>query len=316
MLIAPVFYSILACLFWGLIFIAPLYLAHFDCIDIVLGRFLAFGAGSIVSLTYYVMKHRDWKLLTYWKNASLCAIVMNLSYFTALTIGMRLSNPSLVTLIVGLAPILIVALTSRMKNGAISYSILLGPVLCIFAGIVLLNIETLQADWQAYSKWQYVQGILYGLFALGAWTWYVIYNTQLLQKNPDIKPTAWTALIGTVTLAFTLVAVLLRFWTIDPAYVQRFSLHEQGLPFILGSLVLGLLCSLLAFTLWNIASSKLPSALSGQLAILETVFGLVLIDMFQQHVPTLLEMIGIICILGGIWRGLYSFNKNQSPTIS
>jgi drug/metabolite transporter (DMT)-like permease len=154
---------------------------------------------------------------------------------------------------------------------------------------------------------------LCGLFALGAWSWYVIYNTQLLHKNPSINPTAWTALIGAVTLAFTLIAALIRWWTMEPAYAQQFSIHDQGLVFIAASLVLGLLCSLTAFTLWNIASSQLPSALSGQLAILETVFGLVFIDMFQRHFPTLLEMIGILFILGGIWRGLYSFNKMQRP---
>lgn len=308
MKITSVAYSILACLFWGLIFVAPLYLANFDCIDIVLGRFLAFGIGSVVVLAYYVMKHRDWKLLSYWKPASFCAIVMNLCYFSALTLGMRLSNPALITLIVGLAPILIVLFACRT---GVSYSILLGPVICIFAGMVLLNIQTLQTDWQAYSAWQYIQGILCGLFALGAWTWYVIYNTRLLQKNPDLKPTGWTALIGAVTLVFTLIAALVRWWTIDPVYAQRFSLNELGLSFIASSLVLGLLCSLLAFTLWNIASSRLHSALSGQLAILETVFGLVLIDLIQRHVPTVLEMIGIVFVLGGIWRGLYNFNKSK-----
>lgn len=299
-------YSILACLFWGLIFVIPLYLADFASFDIVLGRFLVFGAGSVVSMIYFAMKGWDWKLFRLWKQASLCAIVMNLGYFTALTLGMRLSNPSLVTLIVGLAPILIAALTCKGKKLS---SILLGPSLCIFAGIVLLNIESLQAELETYSLGQYCLGAVFGLLALGAWTWYVIYNTELLQKNPDVDPSRWTALIGVVTLGFAAVAALIRLTTMEPEYLQRFSLHEQGLSFFIGSLVLGLLCSLVAFTLWNIASAKLPSAMSGQLAILETVFGLVYIAMFMRHLPTLLEVAGMGAILGGVWRGLYLVSK-------
>jgi len=315
-MLIPVVYSILACLFWGLIFVVPLYLANFDCIDIVLGRFLAFGIGSAISLAYYLIKHQDWSLLTYWKQAGLCAIVMNLCYFTTLTVGMRLSNPSLITLIVGLAPILIVGFTCKTKTGSIPRSTLLGPVVFIFIGIALINIETLQAEWHNYSASQYIQGILCGLFALGAWTWYVIYNTQILQKNPNINPIRWTSLIGIATLALTLIAVLLRWWMVDPAYAHLFSLQEQGLSFLGSSLVLGLICSLTAFTLWNVASSKLPPALSGQLAILETVFGLVMINLFQRHIPTLLEIAGILCILGGLWKGLHSFNKSRILTTS
>ncbi|MDE3046071.1 MAG: DMT family transporter [Verrucomicrobiota bacterium] len=311
-MITATIYSILACLFWGFIFVAPLYLAQFDCIDIVLGRFLAFGIGSLVSLSYSLFRQRDWQLLRYWKEASLCGIVMNLCYFTALTAGMRLSNPSLITLIVGLAPILIIALTCGTKKGDMPYSTLLGPGLCIFLGIALLNIETLQANWQAYSGWQYIEGILCGLFALGAWSWYVIYNTKLLQKNPTIQPTGWTSLIGVVTLIFTIIAALFRWKTIDPIYAQLFSFEQQGILFLTSSLVLGLLCSLFAFSLWNIASAKLPSALSGQLAILETVFGLVLINLFEHHIPSPIEMTGILCILGGVWRGLYRYTQRNS----
>ena len=310
-MLTAVIYSILACLFWGLIFVAPLYLAHFNCVDIVLGRFLAFGAGSVISLSYFLLKQRS--LLAYWKQASLCGIVMNLGYFSALTLGMRLSNPSLITLIVGLAPILIVGLSCRKSETF--YSTILGPGICIFLGILLLNLETLQTDWHSYSAGQYVVGILCGLFALFAWSWYVIYNTQFLQKNPLINPMGWTSLIGVVTLGLSLIAALIRWCTMDREYALLFSLQEEGLLFIGSSLVLGLLCSLCAFSLWNIASSRLPSALSGQLAILETVFGLILINLFEQHVPSFLEVAGILCILGGVWRGLYSFNKQRDPTL-
>lgn len=309
MFTSSILYSVLACLFWGLIFVGPLYLASFDCIDIVLGRFLAFGAGSLLTLGYVMVKHQDWKLLSYWKPAILCSLIMNLGYFTALTLGMRLSNPSLITIIVGLAPIFIVGLESRTENSPMPLSTLMKPVLAIFGGIILFNIETLQSDWQTYSGWQYISGILYGFLALAAWCWYVIYNTQFLQKNPHIKPVGWTALIGAVTLIFTVIASLVRWWTADPSYLQKFSLNASGYLFIGVSLVLGLICSLLAFSLWNMASSRLPSALSGQLAILETIFGLIMISVYNQSMPTLLEFVGIALVIGGVWRGLYCYHK-------
>lgn len=296
-----VIYSIIACFFWGLIFVVPLYLSSFACIDIVIGRFLAFGIGSVGAIVYFALTQWNWKLLKLWKEATLCALVMNLGYFTALTVGIRLSNASLVTLIVGLAPILIVALTGRGKN---IRSILLWPSVCIFSGIVLMNVETLQADLSKYSLGEYFLGVFCGILALAGWTWYVIYNTRVLQKNPEIDPSRWTALIGVVTLVLAMVAALIRVSTVEIEYLHRLT----EISFVGGSLILGLICSLTAFTLWNIASARLPSAISGQIAILESVFGLIFIGLFQQHLPTFLEIAGMVAILGGVWRGLYNFS--------
>ena len=137
----------------------------------------------------------------------------------------------------------------------------------------------------------------------------MVFNTRFLQKNPHIKPIGWIALIGSVTLIFTIIAALFRWLTADYIYLQKFSLDASGFLFIGVSLVLGLVCSLLAFSLWNIASSRLPSALSGQLAILETIFGLVMISIYNQVMPSFLEFSGIALVLGGVWRGLYCYHK-------
>lgn len=312
MFIKPIFYSILACFFWGLIFVIPLYLQHFCCIDIVLGRYLAFGIVSTVLLMYETITERNWQIFAYWKQASLCALVMNFSYYTVLTLGMRFSNPSLVALIIGMAPIVIVAVACKTAKNTKSYSILLGPACCIFFGITLINITAIQDQWRNLTVEQYLQGVLYGFLALSAWTWYVIYNAHLLHKNPQINPRQWTTLIGTVTLGFTLIGILLRWMMLQESYINQFSFDNgQGLNFIAGSLILGVVCSWLAFTLWNMASAQLPPELSGQLAILETVFGLTFIYLMRNQWPDFSEIVGITSILSGVWKGLYNFSKNQ-----
>lgn len=188
--------------------------------------------------------------------------------------------------------------------------VLYSVLACFFWGLIF--IRAIQAEWQHFTVWQYLQGILYGILALGAWSWYVIYNTYLLQRNPTINPRKWTTLIGVITLALTLFGILLRAAIVqDITYTDLFSVRNQGINFIAASLVLGILCSWTAFALWNTASSKLPSEISGQLAILETVFGLIFIYLVQHQWPTFIEMLGVAFILGGVWKGLYNFERDK-----
>jgi drug/metabolite transporter (DMT)-like permease len=240
MFIKPILYSISACFIWGLIFIVPLCLGKFHCVDIVLGRYLCFGILSFFFFAYSLYKKEKLNCLTYWKEASLCALIMNFGYYIALTLGMRSSNPSLIALIVGTAPISISA--CQLKAGGLSFRTLIGPSIGIFIGIVLVNVEALQADWQHFTLGQYLQGIMYGILALAAWTWYVIYNTSFLQKHPHVNPSHWTVFIGVITLGFTLIGVLGRLPFLDEADKQLFSFTTgEGIRFILGTLALGAL---------------------------------------------------------------------------
>ncbi|MDP1879546.1 MAG: DMT family transporter [Parachlamydiaceae bacterium] len=310
--IKPVLLSVVACFLWGIIFFAPLFLENFCCIDIVLGRYFFYGILSLSFLIFFFIKNET-DFLSYWKQALLCALVMNLGYFSALVLGIRLSDPFLITLIVGLAPMVITIVSCwKDQKEKLNFSLVF-PALSIFLGLVMMNVQIIQTKWDQLSWLEYVEGIACGLISLAAWTWYVIFNNHLLKKNPDLNPHHWTILIGVMTLFIAIMGIGIRWFWIADEEMHLFSFEVEGKLFFAISLTLGVVCSWLAFTLWNLGSAHLPAKISGQLSILETLFGLLFIYSIKLQWPTILEVAGILCILAGISGSLILHYRESEP---
>lgn len=306
----PIFYSILACFFWGGIFIIPQCLEEFNCVDIVLGRYFFFGIISLFLMCIHVFVYKEKEFLKYWKEAAICGFVMNIAYYTALNFGIRFSSPSIIALIVGTSPIAIEICNQNKEH--LKKSSFLIPSIIILLGIILINAQTLYLDWHQLTLSQYFLGLICGLLSLGAWTWYVTFNTNFLSKN-KLNPSQWTILSGSMTLAFSLIGIGVRWLFLEEEQLSRFSVFtEEGRHLMSVILFLSVFCSWIAFTLWNTASVKLPAALSGQLAVLETVFGLIFIYLFQGQLPTFFEIIGMTLILGGIFTGMQQHKLQEA----
>ncbi len=307
----PIIQAILACFLWGFVFAMPVYLESFSSLDIVLGRFMVYGSLSVLLLLFSTCIKKDTSCLKYWKEATLCAIVMNLIYFVSLIYGSRFTAPSIITLIIGTGPITITVFSCLLKSDRKLLNLFVFPSVVIFFGLCLISIEAIKNDVSSSTLFEHVQGLLFGLISLTAWTWYVIFNSKVLRTNHEIKPVQWTALIGTITFMFTLVGVYFQIMFNENEYFTQFS-WELGKDFWIGILILGIFCSWAAFTLWSMAGSRLHPALVGQLSILETIFGVALIYTFQGQLPSMLEISGAFCMLLGVSWGLYSFTKSQS----
>lgn len=312
----PVLYSVLACFFWGAIFVVPLYLTEFCCFDIVLGRYFSYGVVSLVMLAFCLMIERQMSFLIHWKQACLFVLVMNFGYYASLIWGIRYSSAAVIALIVGLSPIT-VALFSGWQEGIRPARMLWISGASIMIGLTLVNVHALQADLETLTLGHYVGGLVFGVLCLAAWSWYVVANSAFLREHPEVNPRHWTILMGVVTLAFTLLGITLRWVTMGAdEWAGMFLTQEVTLRYVWGMAALGILCSWVGFTLWNAASPKLPTALSGQLAILETVFGLVFVYMAEQKIPSFLELAGVSAILGGVWMGLSSYKSAEVPQLA
>lgn len=307
-LLKPVLQAIIACFLWGIVFAMPVYLDSFSSLDIILGRFLIYGSLSSCVLLYYILIRKETHILNYWKQALLCAVIMNLIYFTSLTFGARYTAPSIITLIIGVGPITITIASCLIKKDYNQLSLFFFPSIAIFFGLCLMSLEALKNDLEKLSIHEHIQGIFFGFIALSSWTWYVLYNADTLKKNKSIHPGAWTALIGTITFCFTAASILIYYFSQEEVYFYQFSWNEEsGKLFWQGVAILGIFCSWIAFSLWNMAGAKLPAALSGQLSILETFFGVSLIYFLLNQTPTISEIIGILFIFFGVSFGLYSY---------
>lgn len=304
-----VFYTVLACVLWSFSFLGPVLLNSFSCIDIVLGRFFVFG---IVSVLYFSHKFSEKKAcFAYWPQAAISALAINFGCFIALTLGIRFSSAAVIALIIGMAPMVITTIECRKTNQP--FIKLIGPIVSIILGIILVNMEALRSDLQSLRFDQYIVGLFLGGLALTFWVWYILNNTKFLQDHPEINPIDWTAMLGVASLVFSLLGILIRGFTIDSTELIEFSLQSgQGYYFLLIVTVLGIFSTWCAFILWNMASSKLPPTLMGQLAILETVFALGFIYLVQHQWPTVQEITGIIFIIGGVWRGLVNYQKQKA----
>jgi drug/metabolite transporter (DMT)-like permease len=51
--------------------------------------------------------------------------------------------------------------------------------------------------------------------------------------------------------------------------------------------------------LWNYGARALPATLSGQMIVFETIFALLYAFALEARGPRMLEMIAIVCLLGG-----------------
>lgn len=306
--IIPLMQAIAACFFWGALFAVPLFLEEFYSLDIVLGRFFFYGITSLAILAYYIVVHKNFTFLKYYKEATLCAVIMNFVHFTGMTLGIRYASAPLITIIMGISPIAITFVTCFLKRDISLLKTLIWPCLLILVGIVFMNVEVVDMTFSNLSLWEYLMGIFFGLVALGTWVWFVIYNSEFLKKHAYINANQWTALIGFQTLWITLAFMGARYYFLGDLHFAQFHWsHESGRMFLISTLVLGIFCSWVAFALWSAASARISPSLAGQLSILESIFGLALVYSIQFQIPTLMEGIGILFILIAVSWGLYLY---------
>ncbi|MBS0654936.1 MAG: DMT family transporter [Verrucomicrobia bacterium] len=311
-MLVAIIQMVVACLLWGLTLAVPLFLDGFACTDIVLGRFFFYGLFALAISLFYLCVKKERHFLRYWKEAALTALIMNFANFGALTLGLRYTCGSLMTLIVGISPISIMLLSSWMKGERQGISLYFWPASFIFFGLVCVNIEALGTEARDIAFWDYVKGMCFGLMALATWSWYVVYNGKFMQKHSDVNASQWTALIGTMTLFFTIVAMSVLYGVFGSDYFYQFHWeHGLGRMFLAASVLLGVFSSWVAYALWNAASASISPALGGQLSILQTIFGLCFVCAIEQSVPSMLEFVGIALILVGVSSALLANQPSE-----
>jgi drug/metabolite transporter (DMT)-like permease len=78
------------------------------------------------------------------------------------------------------------------------------------------------------------------------------------------------------------------------------------------SSAVALLASVAGNALWNSASRRLPLTMTGQMVIFETLFALLYAFIWEQRLPSLLEL-GAIAALGTAVLGCVSSHRMPRP---
>jgi drug/metabolite transporter (DMT)-like permease len=307
---AGILFALGACFLWGAIFIVPTFLPEFSLMEVALGRYFAYG---ILSLALFLIKSPKNFINRYslrvWTKAATFALVSNIIYYIGVVIGLRFATPPITVLVIGMCPIL-AALYGNFQSKEVSWKTLFLPCLCMTAGIFLVNVTEIHARLGGSLR-EYLFGLLGAAVALVSWSWYAVKNAQFLKENPTLPRTEWATLIGVTSLVWvTVFSALFAFGPHPLISLGKFAhfTPEVG-HFLLGISILGILCAWLGCFLWNHASTLLPMTLMGPFIIFETIFGLCFVFVVAARLPSVLESLGIILMLGGIIAAVLSLRK-------
>lgn len=310
---SPMFIGILcglsANLIWGLAFLIPVLLPDSDSVALALSRYMVFGAlsaGILVARRGAGIRGLNWRV---WGTALLFAFTGHIGYYFFLVQAITHAGAPIATAIVGTLPVT-VALTGNWIRKEFPFSRLLVPLGFIVVGLILVNVMEGSGGSAMSGRLglNLVVGIASALMALALWTSYAVANAGFMRRHPDISSSTWSTLMGVGALALALLAL--------PIAVGSGAVHhsEAGtlLPLLLGALVMGVLVSWVGTLLWNRASGLVPISIAGQIAVVQTIAGLVYGFTWFHRMPPPLELLGIVLLIGGVLLAIKRTRKVPS----
>ncbi|WP_338770474.1 DMT family transporter [Massilia sp. METH4] len=271
---------------WGLIFLAPELAPGFAPIQLSAGRYLAYGILAALLLA------PSWRTVTArltraeWRALIGLGLAGNIVYYVLLAAAVQAGGVAMASLVIGLAPIAITLAGSRDRH-AVPLRRLMPSLLLSAAGLACIGRDALASGSLA--------GLLCALGALASWTLYAVWNSSALARASTVSGGQWSLLIGVVTGIEALVLAV-------PAFAWAQGSHDAAAWWRFIGLVgtVALLCSVVANTLWNVASRALPLALTGQMTVFETLFGLLYGFLWEGRWPALFESAAMVLLVGGV----------------
>lgn len=233
---------LLTFLIWSNSFIAiKLLLARMDAFDLVRLRFLPVG---IVSLALIALFYRDEArriLRAHPVRVSLGGFLMVISYNLFLNSGMRYVQPNAASLLIALNPLITLLLAVRFLGEPFTRRRLLGT-LATFCGLALVVL--LGKVGAAGGTWIAADKVPYALLVLGAplsWATATIIIKPALKNHSPLVFNFVSLAVGSLPL----------FFFVDRPFVAK-ALSLRPLEYGAAAF-LSLACTILAFSLWNIA---------------------------------------------------------------
>lgn len=298
---------------WGLVFVVPLMLADYPATALSIGRYLAFG---LVALPLAYLQRSSLARLNRedWLEALRLALVGNLLYYACLAAAIQLAGGALPTLIIGTLP-LVISVVANLGSRELPWRSLGWSLLLIAAGLTCVHLGEWTSAMRAAdaigtaTPADRTLGLALSVLALACWTWYPIRNARWLQQHSAVGASAWATAQGLATLPLA-VAAAAAAWAVLPGYspdaapAYDWPLGPRPVDFVIAMLAMGLLASWLGTWLWNRAAARLPTALSGQLIVFETVFALGYVFALRGQAPDIITLYGIALLLVGVLAGV------------
>ena len=289
------------CALWGLTFVAARLVHPFSLFDITIARYGIFGLTCALVMLHprFRLQGLGFKRIII---GMLLGIIGYVGYFVLASQAVLLAGPVVPPLIIGIMPVILPAIANLMDR-TIEWRRLAIPLAMIAAGIAVVNIELishLDVDGQRAM----LAGAGCAIAALLVWVVYGIINARLMRGDNPPSAIDWTNLHGIGALAGSLLLIPMA----SDSYA---TVPADVLYTFLGwALVLGMAASWIATWCWSIASNRLPLALTAQLIVAETVFGLIFGLMLDRRWPTIAEGSGALLQIAGVLLAVNTFMRN------
>ena len=310
---------------WGLVFVAPVMLPGYPPLVLSAGRYLAFGLVAL-AMAWHSRQSLQQLSSADWVKAGWLSLIGNLVYYVFLSAAIQTAGVPMPTMLIGTLPV-VIAVVSNLSDRALPWRRLAPSLAIILAGILLVNraeIAALTGTGESTGLGhesalsQQALGAMLALGAVVCWTWYPISNARWMQRNPDVSPSTWATAQGLTTLPLALVAwglaLALAVETVAPSSAAGaaqtrfdFPLGPQAVRFVLLMTVLGLVSSWLGTRLWNQSSRLLPTSLTGQLIVFETLAALAFGYAWRGELPAPTAALGIGLLIVGVAIGANAF---------
>jgi drug/metabolite transporter (DMT)-like permease len=302
-LLSGTLFALAAGLMWGLVFVAPLLLPDYPPALLSFARYLAFGLIALPLAWLDRVRFARFARAD-WIEALKLSLVGNLLYYLCLAAAIQRAGAPLPTMIIGTLPV-VIAITSNLRDhardGKLPWARLAPSLLLIAIGLACVNHDELSHLGAGVDLARYLQGALLAVGAVACWTWYPIRNADWLRAHVDRSPSAWATAQGIATLPLAAVGFAAWWaWTALGASGFPMPLGTTPLKFVGLMLAIGLFASWLGTLCWNAASQRLPTTLSGQLIVFETLAALAYAYWLRGSAPGMLTFIGIALLVGGV----------------
>ncbi|MBW8848300.1 MAG: DMT family transporter [Burkholderiales bacterium] len=303
-------FTLTAGLMWGLVFVAPVMLPGYAPALLTVGRYLAFG---LIALPLALLLDR--RVLRElrradWLEAAKLSLVGNFLYYLCLSAAIQRAGAPLPTMIIGTLPVVIAICANhrnRVRDGHLPWARLAPSLVLIAAGLACVNRDELTVLRQsAGDPRRYAEGAALAVLAVACWTWYPIRNADWLRAHADRSPRAWATAQGLVTLPMALIGVALLgvVHLVAPGALApadyAFPFGDKPLAYVGLMAAIGLCSSWLGTLCWNEASQRLPTSLSGQLIVFETLAALAYAFAWSQRMPPPATLLGVALLIAGV----------------
>jgi drug/metabolite transporter (DMT)-like permease len=285
-----------ACALWAMVFVAPRIAPGFTAVDLTAGRFVVYGALSLVLLAWGPpLRWLGWPAMAM---AALLSVLGFTAYYLLLVMAIRYAGVELPSLVIGTIPVWMLLLG---RPRGMRVSTLAPGMLLTIAGLglvtadVWMHAQGVDTGPAGTDRPAWKMGAGYAVLAMASWTAFALINSAWLKKNPHITASSWANWMG-IGAALGSMAL---WWMAGSNW--NFLVSQPGLQkALLVCLVTGVGSAWLGTLLWNLASQRLAASLGGQLIVSETVFALAYAFLLGGMAPTASQWFAGLCFVFGI----------------